>query len=478
MRRWLALFGAIGLLGGSVGSAAGGAATRITDVYRDAGCDGLETSIGIIYFSMFISSLNGSDAFLDVADPATGELIGGRDFDRPATVTITDTSVSATIPVVPSGDATISATRTVIEPFSYDDNFRQGNQWFRQSASGTSYALEGTLTMPGVSGPITFGAESCFSTDATVTSFNTNPHAHVRSSSGTAGFCDLFNDVGDELQLFMDLSNGDVFMDATVIDASGSRVGAVGDGTLAADGTANLTLGEYDPDTFEPTGGTATVSLSARDTGETVSWVTKYSNETFRTRGSTVDIEGSFAGSLGSFDLGPCVVAATQTKNIANNSNGPKPTGKAPANDKPAGAITLKPGGKATVATKGASMESEAPYDCMVFPDGEGGTFTIPVEFTVWYRVTGTGSPITLDTAGSDYDTVVAAYTGAPGSFSTVGCVDDQQFDPIGQNTQAWVTVPTVAGVTYWFQVGGLDEIDFRNDVRSLPYGTLKVAVR
>ena len=478
MRRWLALFGAIGLLAGSVGGAAAGAATKATDVYRDAGCDALQTPVGTIFFSAFISSLNGTDAFLDVSDPVTGEIIGGRDFDRPVSVTITNTSVAATIPLVPSGEATINATRTVIEPFSYDDSFRDGNQWFRQSSSGTAYALSGTLAMPGLSAPVTLGAESCWSTDATVTSFNTNPHARVGSFSGTGGQCDLFNAAGDELLIFMDLSNGDVFVDTTVIDAGGSSVGAAGDGTLAADGTVTLDLAEYDIDTFEPTGGTATLSMSARDTGETTAYVTKYSNETFRTRASIVDIEGSFSGSLGSFDLGPCVVAATQTKLFANGSNGPKPGGKAPANDKPAGAITLKPGAKTTVATKGASVASEAAYDCLVFPDGEGGTFTVPVDFTVWYKVAGTGSPVTIDTAGSDYDTVVAVYTGSPGAFTTVGCVDDQRFDPIGQNTQAWVTVPTVAGTTYWVQIGGLDEIDFRTGVRSYPYGTLKVAVR
>jgi hypothetical protein len=478
MRRWLGLLGAIGLLASSVGGAAAGAATKSTDVYRDAGCGPLDSPNGVVYFSMFISSLNGTDAFFDVYDPVTDDVILTRDFDREATVSITDTSVSATIPVLPAGSAIVTASRTVIEPFSYDDSFRDGNQWFRQSTTGTAYALEGSLTMPGASGSIAFGAESCSSTDATATSFNTNPHSHVASFSGSGGVCDLFNDAGDELQLFMDLTDGNVFIDSTVIDAGGSRIGAVGDGTLGADGTAALTLGEYDPDTFESTGGSATVTLSAQDTGETTAYVTKYTNQVFRTTASVIDIEGSFVGSLGSFDLGPCVAAATRTKLIANGSNGPKPSGKAPANDKPAGAVSLKPGAKATLATKGASVASEAPYDCMTFADGEGGTFTVPVEFTVWYKVAGTGSPITVDTAGSDYDMVGAGYTGTPGAFTTVGCVDDQRFDPIGQNTQAWVTVPTSVGTTYWVQIGGLDEIDFRTGVRSLPYGTLKVAVR
>jgi hypothetical protein len=477
MRRWLALVGAVSILAGTVGGAAAGAATKTINVSRDATCDGLETSLGTISFSVFISSLNGTDAFLDVFDPVTGDIVGGRDLDRPATVSITDTTVSATIPVVPSGSATISATRTALEPFSFDDTFRNGNQTFRDSGSGTVYALSGTLTMPGVSGTITFGSETCSSSDGTFTSFNTNPHAHVDSFNGSGAFCDLTNDVGGELFIFVNVDGQGVFIDAQEVGA-GVNVGAAGDGTLAADGTGSFTIGEYDLDTFEPTGGTASVSMSVRDTGETFSYVTTYTNQVFRTRGSILDLEGTFTGSAGSFDLGPCVLTTTQTKTIANGSNGPKPSGKAPANDKPAGAVALKPGGKATVATKGASVASEAPYPCLELIDEDGNPFTIPVEFTVWYKVVGTGSPITIDTAGSDYDPVAAVYTGSPPSFTTVDCVDDQSYEPFGRNTQAWVTVPTVAGTTYWVQIGGLDEVDFRTGVRSLPYGTLKVAVR
>ena len=478
MRRWLALVGATGLLVGSVGGAAAGGATRIVDVVRDANCGPISTPLGDAFFGMFISSLNGSDAFLDVIDPSTGEPGLSRDPEQPAFVSITDTSVSATIPLVPSGSATVSATRSPLGPFSFDEAFRNGNQWDRESGSGTEYALEGTLSLPGLASPVSFGPEVCSSISGTFNTFITNPHSHVDTFSGTGGVCELTNDAGDTLQLFMDLTDGVVFIDTTVVDAGGAMVGAAGDGTLASDGTATLTLSEYDPATFEPTGGTATVSIAVRATGETTAFVTKYTNEVFRTRATVIDVEGSFTGSVGSFDLGPCVVADTTTKTIANGSNGPKPGGKVPANDKPAGAVALKVGARATAATKGASVDSEAPYPCMTFPDAEGGTFTIPVEFTVWYKVIGTGSPITIDTAGSDYDTVLAVYTGSSGSLTPVACVDDQRFDPIGQNTQAWETVPTVAGATYWVQIGGLDEIDFRTGVRSLPYGTLKVAVR
>ena len=41
--------------------------------------------------------------------------------------------------------------------------------------------------------------------------------------------------------------------------------------------------------------------------------------------------------------------------------------------------------------------------------------FEIPVGYTVWYKFLGTGSPMTIDTAGSDYDTVTALYTASAG---------------------------------------------------------------
>jgi hypothetical protein len=65
----------------------------------------------------------------------------------------------------------------------------------------------------------------------------------------------------------------------------------------------------------------------------------------------------------------------------------------------------------------------------------------------------GTGGPVTIDTAGSDFDTVLGVYTGSPGSFTQVACVDDV-FEP-DFSLQARVTIETIAGVTYYVQAGG-----------------------
>ena len=77
----------------------------------------------------------------------------------------------------------------------------------------------------------------------------------------------------------------------------------------------------------------------------------------------------------------------------------------------------------------------------------------MPFGNPAWWRFTGTGGAITVDTAGSTFDTVLAIYTGSPGSFTEVACVDDV-FDPTF-SLQAKATVDTSAGVTYWVQAGG-----------------------
>ena len=62
----------------------------------------------------------------------------------------------------------------------------------------------------------------------------------------------------------------------------------------------------------------------------------------------------------------------------------------------------------------------------------------------------GTGDPVTVDTAGSDFDTIVGVYVEEEGSLVPIGCVDD-----IEESLQAAITVDTTVGVTYLVQAGG-----------------------
>ena len=69
---------------------------------------------------------------------------------------------------------------------------------------------------------------------------------------------------------------------------------------------------------------------------------------------------------------------------------------------------------------------------------------------TVWFRYTAafTGS-ITLTTQGSTYDTMLAVYTGSPGSLTMIGCDDDG-----GTTVRSWLGLNVTNGTTYYILVG------------------------
>ena len=110
---------------------------------------------------------------------------------------------------------------------------------------------------------------------------------------------------------------------------------------------------------------------------------------------------------------------------------------------------------------------------CLTDEDEVGNEVPLPILRTVWFSLEGTGSSVTIDTAGSGFDTVLAVYTRASdGSLVLVdgACNDDFLFEPIGRSRQAAVTFETVAGTSYLIQVGGFPDDD--------NWGTLRLAVR
>jgi Ca2+-binding RTX toxin-like protein len=73
---------------------------------------------------------------------------------------------------------------------------------------------------------------------------------------------------------------------------------------------------------------------------------------------------------------------------------------------------------------------------------------------TVWYGLTiSAGTEVSADTLGSDFDTVLAVYTGANlTSLTEVGCNDD---DDDATDLTSKVTFTASASTTYWIQAGG-----------------------
>ncbi len=477
MRRLLAILGALLLVAGLPAAGLAGRPFKATDHSVSVYCDGVPSTDGraFAYFGANVSDLYGPGAFLDVWLSATPDgspdLSGG--FDQVPSVTWDGATLAGAIELVrrdgsAGGSATFSATLTAAgDPASFDDSYRYGNRHVSYSGTSQVFSVAGSLTIS--DGPV-FDLGACFGDESTVTSLETNPNAFVARYSDRFVGCDLVGTNGETGFLFVGLEDdGSVFVDAAAFEAG---IGAVGAG-FEASGSVDLDLSLYSLETFEPVAGSGHISMQLIATGE--DFTNLLQNATFRrvTRGQLIDIEGSLNLDGHVFDLGACIGQDSTTKTIDTFPQGPKPGGKVPTNDLPSGAKLLKPGASTTTQTKGASPASEASYECLTFTDDHTGeVFEIPVGYTVWYTFQGTGSPMTIDTAGSDYDTVTALYTASGGGYAPVadGCVDDSPTPPIGRTLQGSVTIPTVAGTTYFVQIGGFPE--------SFAYGNLRVSLR
>jgi hypothetical protein len=456
---------------------------RLTDHTVSIDCkDGIHptSGTGFAFFGATTSDLNGPDAFLDAwngDEPVDGS-DHHRDFDQPVDVTWNGTTLSGSFPIVdssgdPAGTATFSATLTPLgDPNPIDESFKNGNT--KSRATGTSQPMQpaGSLIL---STGQTFDLGTCFGDESTISTFNTNPAAFVNHFTARTTDCPLANTAGDTGFLFVDLSNdSDVFIDSTAVPADGSpTIEALG-GASPVGNVIDTTLDTIIFDTGEPAGVAASIHMTITDTGETFVRVFSSRGRRQVARGTLLDIEGTLSIGTHTFDLGACVGVDYRSKLLRNAPSGPKPGGKVPANDLPGGAKQLAVGGSAVAQTKGASPDREAPFDCLIFEDETGAPVEVPVANTVWYKVAGTGKSVTIDTAGSSFDTVLATYTAGPGgTFTPVagGCDDDFPTPPLGRSLQAAVTIPTVAGTTYYIQIGGFPDSAF-------PFGNLRVTIR
>jgi hypothetical protein len=481
MRRSIALLCVLALGMLIPASVSAGKPFRETDHAVNLFCDGVtDTSDSwFAYLSFSISDLYGPMGFIDAwlqTDPDGAPDITA-DPDAAMTATWDGTTLSGTMPVVdgsgdPLGDATFSAELTPLDgPFAFDDTFRDGNAHERYKGVSQAFQPEGRFTLPG---GVTFDLAECFAAETTVTAFLTDPTARVRSfSQGSVG-CELTDTAGNTGFLFVDLGDDFTFVDAGFSSADETVHLFVSEFLEEpAGGALDITLPVYDGETGEPTGATAELDMTVARTGDMYSYVLQAATGKRFERGELLDIEGTLEIGGTTFDLGACIGVDSRSKEIQTQPQGPKPGGKVPPNDLPAGAKVLRAGGSASTQTRGAAPDAEVVFDCLTFTDPETGeVFETPVGHTVWYRFTGTGSPMTVDTAGSDFDTVVSIYTASAGSYVPVpdGCVDDVPLEPVGRTLQAAVTIPTVAGTTYYVQIGGFP------DVQS--YGNLRVSLR
>lgn len=117
--------------------------------------------------------------------------------------------------------------------------------------------------------------------------------------------------------------------------------------------------------------------------------------------------------------------------------------------------------GNAVVIPSGITAFNPTPY-CTIGATVTGGDPAESCGFTtnsnsVWYRFTACGSgTISVDTNGSDYDTVLAIFSGGCGAANEVACDDD---GGTGLNSQL-TAVPVTAGTTYLIKISDYNTPD------------------
>jgi len=360
------------------------------------------------------------------------------------------------------GEGLIEATLTPDgPPVPIDDDF-PGNRKSVVQGTFQPMAVTGTLTLPGLE----LELANCFGDVTDVSVFETNPTAFVNSNEGIfvdcswetpdstaflfviedsfGAFADAFLGTADQ-NLFTTGSTASVSTSA--MTASISMSNEAGD-PFSAEASASLT----------PSGGPVTSNiLSTTSKEKLVEQLLIPTGELAFSTGETFVIDESNCRSI-AFDSHVRVTGPA----------GPKAGGRAPANDAPDGAIELAPGARFNVQNGGTQIDPEV--GITTCPEGEFDA----MGHTLWYTVEGTGGPISIDTAGSNIDTVLAVYQPDGDGFLEVACIDDVFGDPIGITFQAALTIDTVEGETYYVQVGGFDA---RFQGGNVEVGRLRLAI-
>ncbi len=154
----------------------------------------------------------------------------------------------------------------------------------------------------------------------------------------------------------------------------------------------------------------------------------------FQTTGPLIEVKSAPSEYLPRIDVTAAIAGIVVTPPLANDDFAD------------AQSLTLPASLSASTGTAGTE-----PAELLTCDDAEVGLS--PFGATVWYSVTPDADfEITLDTAGSSFDTVVAVSTGGSlGSLTQVACDDDTT----GHGSAAYLTFIALDGVTYWIQAGG-----------------------
>jgi hypothetical protein len=467
VRRVLASLGAAALVTTAIaGTAVAAPSQRVSGTESVLSCEGLTNDAGSVFTFAVDSDQFGTFADLGFwaapADPLADDptWIAGSSL-----VTFGDLTVSVVYELFefepgptpddppfgdPVGEATLEATLTPIDgPQRYHFSDQQGNLKFHQSGILQEYAVSGTLVLPDditydLSGCQAFRDEFTFFTNAPASVVFRSSEFQLNCSWETAdGLVFLFasgGEFGTFANIFIDV-NDPASPDLNGFTESSSLTESSFDASFAL-------FEQTDEGELTDPAGTAEASASLTETNERVNDSFSFQNIKVHQTGPLFAVDGTLHldTTLGITDLPmdgeSCFAADLRTTQHESARRGPH--GKPLANDAPDAAEPLAIGDTVSVLTSGTDLEPEA-----ACADDEG---EFPIGHTAWWTFEGTGDPVTVDTAGSDFDTVVGVYVEDDGALVPIGCVDDVDF-----SLQAAITVDTTAGVTYFVQAGGFD---------------------
>jgi len=473
MKRGLAALACAGLFLASLPASVGAAGvSKGSDHFVYVSCDGFFDGGYVNAYaekSAAFGSFGSLDLWLDPAVPFEdpSSVTGNGD-----SVTITEgTGVSATGSFQltdsdgnPLGDGSFSATLDKVgAPYSDPPPPKSNHHSFttvvHQDLSGS-----GTATVLGVEYDVV-----CSGQINDTKTFESNPTSFVQSNAGVELSCSW--ETGDAVAGLFAISDAygvfaDAFMFTPELDESGFA---------NANMTLNATSIDIPMDLFDNLSGeiigvvTATGSFSPIGDPQTSFLVQQHVLD--KNTEQALAAHGSLDFSTGQsfpLDTDHCSADAFADHLVVQSSKGPKP-GAAPVNDAPDGAIALKLGSSLNASTTGAVIDPEVPITTC--PEGQFDDFG----HTVWYTFQGTGNQVTIDTSGSNFDTVVGVFTRDGDVWTEVACDDDLPFVP-GQplSLQTVLTLPTDTGVTYYVEAGG-----FRNffDPDRAESGRLRLAI-
>lgn len=412
----------------------------------------------------------GSEVWLDPAvpfeDPPT--LGGGTEqvslVDASGVITLSATFIVFDADGSRLGEGVIEATLTPDGPLEVLESSRFGNRNSKVEGTFQPMAVSGTLSLPGLETDLS----GCFGDVTDIQVRETNPHTFVLSNEGV--FVDCFWETAEaSAHLFAITDSFGSFAEASLTTAglmlfsTGEYTAEVTAGSMAA------TVGLFDPATGETAEAVAEATLSP--IGDPVTSVILSSTSREKILEQRFSPSGELRFSTGqtfAIDDASCFSVGFDSHLIDSAPSGPKPGGPVPVNDTPEGAIALVTGSRLNAQTGGASLDPEEPITTC--PEGELDA----MGRTLWYTIEGTGGEVTIDTAGSNFDTVLAVYRLDGTELTEVACIDDVFGEPLGVAFQAALTLETVEGATYYIQVGGFDERIFGGDVQ---FGRLRLRI-